>query len=176
MRRKTPTPKVVGIDPSYTCTGIAYADGTTQPIRTSPDQSDRVRRKIVVAAVTTAAHDADLAVVEFYSFGSRLGRERLGGLGEAIRDALGDLAIPVVDVAPLKLKKWATGNGSATKKAVKAAAVEALGLSEKATHDEADAAWLRAAGLHLLGVGDRLPPSVCAEALAEIELPGGIRP
>lgn len=171
------THKVVGIDPSYTCTGIAYADGSTQPIRTRSEQEDRIRRKRIVAAITTAAWEADLVVIEGYSYGSSQGREKLGALGEAVRDALGDIDIPHVAIAPPTLKKWATGAGNASKALVKEAAVELLGLSPKATHDEADALWLRQAGLFLLGdtATAYLPPTDRSAALAAVELPEGIQ-
>lgn len=168
-------PKVVGLDPSWTSFGIAHGDGSTERITTKAQDDQRIRRKVLIAAATSACWRADLVVIEGYSYASRQGREFLGYLGESLRDAIDDIGAPRIDIAPSSLKKWATGNPRASKEEMVAAAVAHLGLSERATNDEADALWLREAGRHLLGASDRIPPSANADALKKIQLPEGLQ-
>ena len=84
------------------------------------------------------------------------------------------LDVPYVDIAPKTLKGFATGNGNASKEEMRIAAMELLGLEGPITTDEADAAWLREAVLHLAGESSRLPPAKHAAYLKKIELPEGL--
>lgn len=148
---------VGGIDPSFTCTGIATPDGLThaikfpkKPARFEQQQWKRYRAKIITAEIYSRLWSCDLAVVEGFSYGSRQGREDLGYLGHLVRDTLDDMRVPHIEVAPTALKKFATGSGTAKKHDMKSAATEHLSLDIDATDDEADALWLREVGLCLL--------------------------
>lgn len=163
--------RVVGLDPSWTSFGIAYPDGHLGRVRTTPAIDDDMRLEVLTAAAVGAAVDADLAVIEGYSYGSKQARERLGYLGETLRSKLRKIGTPYIDVAPTTLKMFATGRGNATKSEMRQAAHEILGIDEAVSHDEADAAWLREIGLVLTGQSKRLRPSKNAQAIADLELP-----
>ena len=167
--------KVVGLDPSWRSFGIAHVDGQTEAIKVHSYLNGSQGLKLLVAAVTGPIASADLVVIEGYSYGSRNGREKLGHLGEAVRDTCVDFATPYLTVAPNTLKKWATGQGHAGKEEVTSSAIELLGLSPHATHDEADALWLREAGLHMLGISAHIPPTERATALDKLQLPEGLK-
>ena len=79
---------------------------------------------------------------------------------------LDEMKTPWIEVAPTALKKFATGSGAAKKDAMKAAAIQHLGLDHDATDDEADALWLREVGLQLLG-----QPTMPHNPLPKLELP-----
>lgn len=164
---------VGGIDPSFTGTGIATPDGTTYCIRfpTKPARFDqqrwkRYRAKVITAEIYSRLWSCDLVVVEGFSYGSRQGREDLGYLGHLIRDTLDEMKTPWIEIAPTVLKKFATGSGAAKKDAMKAAAIQHLGLDHDAYDDEADALWLREIGLQLLG-----QPTMPHNPLPKVELP-----
>lgn len=67
-----------------------------------------------------------------------------------IRDELNDHGIPYVKIVPATLKCFATGKGTADKKAMVAAMKEATGRKPD-THNAADAFWLWAAGMDYCG-------------------------
>ena len=174
---------VVGIDPSLTCTGFAYANGNTNAVkfkqRPRGVDADRwtMRRVRILQAhtVIAIAGGCDVVAIEGYAYGAANKRESLGYLGWSIRETLAGLNVPYVDIAPSTLKGFATGSGKAAKQEMQLAAVEQLGLKRDATADEADAAWLRDAVLHLAGESTRLPPSDRAAFLKKIELPEGLK-
>jgi Holliday junction resolvasome RuvABC endonuclease subunit len=164
--------KIMGLDLSITCTGIAYPDTSTQALKPKGKGDDRMRYladHIVLAARTCRA---DLVVIE-----------GLGGVyqGEAariipmlhgpVRVDLLRAGIPYMLLSPSSLKKFATGNGSADKTGMALAALKRLGR-EYSTSDECDADWLRIAGRFAYGLGEYLGggrvlqmPQVSLEAL-----------
>lgn len=174
--------KVIGIDPSLTCTGFAYANGATfaakspaRPKAFTPEEWTVRRVQILQAHTTIAvAGGCDVAAIEGYAYGSTNQRESLGYLGWTIRATLAALDVPYVDIPPSTLKAFATGNGKAAKQEMKLAAIECLGLERDATADEADAAWLREAVLHLAGKPFAEHPPERAAFLNKIELPEGL--
>lgn len=117
------TPAVIGIDQSFTRTGIVvWQDGIlwASEIKTSlPDKDDE--RIAAVAGAVVEALDAtrpQAAVIEGYSTGPRSGRKvltRLGELGGVIKHWLWSYDIPYVDPAPSQVKEFATGFGDASK-------------------------------------------------------------
>lgn len=149
---------VVGLDLSLTGTGIAYADGSTVTIDTRALRgTDRLGfiRDQVRQALDVCDRAPDLVVLEGYSYGSVQGMAALGELGGVIRMVLADEkaqhpAMGWAVAPPASIKKYATGAGNATKTAMVVAARERLKL-QTLSHDQADAAWLRAAGLELMG-------------------------
>lgn len=164
---------VGGIDPSFSCTGIAGPNGIThavkfpqKPARFGAQQWKRYRAKIITAEIYSRLWSCDLVVVEGFSYGSRQGREDMGYLGHLIRDTLDEMRVPQIEVAPTALKKFATGSGTAKKQDMKTAAKQHLSLSGDATDDEADALWLREIGIGLAGGKCRSP-----HPLPKIQLP-----
>ena len=135
---------IIGLDPSYTATGIAWGDGTTCTMKLKGDGRERLQ----FAYNTFGNLDADLVVVEGYAHGKGFNTHMMGELGGVIRLALTHARIPFLDVQPTQLKKYATGKGNAKKEVVLVEAVRRLGYEGSST-DEADALWLRQIGLAL---------------------------
>jgi crossover junction endodeoxyribonuclease RuvC len=141
---------VVGLDLSVAAIGIALPDGSTRTIRPHTPPSDPARRLHELLDRTSArlqAHRPVLAVIEDYALAGHQGATmaRLAELGGVIRLRLFELGIPYVEIKPTSLKKWATGNGRASKTEMVAAA-QAAG-ADIANDDEADAYLLRAVAL-----------------------------
>ena len=162
---------VVGLDLSLTRTGLADDQG----VRILAPKTTGVHRLIELRdAVNDWTIDAHLVVIEGFSFGSnnRSARE-IGGLGWVVRVALHEAGIPWCEVPPSTLKKYATGKGTAGKVEMVVAARERLGYGG---HDdnEADALWLRAFGLDLLGTPLVALPKTHRDALTAVQLPEGM--
>lgn len=147
--------RVVGIDASTSCIGVALTDGTCRSIRpTAPDTARRLHELTARLATRLHAQQPDLVVIEDYNSGARkVGTTRvvpittiiaLAELGGCIRLTLFELAIPYVAINASTLKHFATGHGRSDKEAMLQAARDAG--AEVANHDEADAWWLRIAG------------------------------
>lgn len=168
MPRRKPL-QVVGLDPSLTSFGIAKANGETLRVTTTLRGAPRLQ--LLRTVVQGHCLAADLVVLEGYSLASKYQREALGELGGVIRVALLEAHVPFVVIAPSKLKKFATGRGNATKAEMKASAIKYLGLDSKASDDEADAVWLRQAGLHLLDPTLRTERSFVLDG---VDLPKGL--
>lgn len=85
-----------------------------------PSRIARIRR--LRNAICDHARHADLVVVEAPAFASSTGQvwDR-AGLWHHVMAAVDHLGIPYVEVAPTKVKKFATGKGNADKTAVAAA-------------------------------------------------------
>jgi Holliday junction resolvasome RuvABC endonuclease subunit len=146
------SPAVIGIDPSSTGTAIAHGDGTVRVVRLSNLPKGSVpgvrmgRIERIVCEVQTAVEAAgpiNLAVI----LHAAASQAELGGI---LRWHLWRQGITVLELAPGTLKKFATGDGSASKTAMVIAARDRLGY-DGLSDDEADALWLRAAGLTVLG-------------------------
>jgi crossover junction endodeoxyribonuclease RuvC len=155
---------VVGVDPSLSSTGVALADGGFATISTSakgPKRLEAIRDRLLKIALP-----CDIVVIEGYSMASHQGAHQLGELGGVLRLALWQAGVPYVEVAPTRLKKWATGKGNAPKDQVLAKAARRWpGVSN---NDEADAAWLRDMGwTHYCGVASKAH----AEILAQVDWP-----
>lgn len=134
---------VAGLDLSLTSTGVALPDG---PRTISTRVRGCARLAYLRDVILELVARADLVAVEGYSFGSaRFGSQAhaLGELGGVVRVALWEARIPYADVPPAVLKRYASGQGNATKGAMLAAAIRRLGY-DGSSHDEADALWLRA--------------------------------
>lgn len=170
---------VVGVDLSLTATGIAYADGSTATVNTN--RLDGPIRLIVIRDAVRAALDVhewapDLVVIEGYAFGRPKQAHQVGELGGVVRVALREEQdeFPHMGwcvVPPAKLKKFATGKGTADKTAMVVAARERLGW-DGLDHDQADALWLRAFGLAMYhALPQRLPQAHMA-ALEGVEIFG----
>jgi crossover junction endodeoxyribonuclease RuvC len=198
------TARILAIDPSLAgcavATAIAGLDATVQRIRTKPVERIEVHGRDPVRDVRGAVHryraiadriatiarrgsQLDLVLIEGYAFvdgqAGELDRIELGGV---IRDRLADVA-PIVEVAPATLKKFATGNGRASKDEMIGALASRHGHAFK-SNDEADAFALLMLGLCVLDPGSykalytkpqlesvRKIGEVAASAIAEFHKP-----
>lgn len=146
---------VVGLDLSLQATGIAYCNGESTTVGTDKLRGQE-RQQAVVTAVRFALDcyesKPDLVVVEGYSYGSRGNATvDIGELGGIVRWELRRAAVRFINCPPTTLKKYATGRGNKVgKPEMVAQARERLGF-DGYDPDQADALWLRAAGLELLG-------------------------
>lgn len=180
----------VGLDLSLTSTGIAAFDEwgllQTRSIKSSGKKGatllERQNRLInLTTKITMAVYEfsPQIVVVEAPSYGSKHGSQHdRSGLWWMVTSLLmgnaGAHPYPVAMVAPTQLKKYATGDGRASKEAVQAFVLErftpslAPGQFRIATNDEADATALAAMGAERLGyrVGATgVPPG--AESVSE---------
>lgn len=156
---------MVGLDLSVSRTGIAWLDGSTTSTKVPGKVKGGDRLALLMLQIEPALRRGgasdhpsygqplpDLLVIEDYSPGAvgingKLTNAELCG---CVLLLASQRRIPVAKVRANTLKRYATGNGSADKDAMVAAA-HAQGW-DGATHDEADAAWLRWLGLaHLSG-------------------------
>lgn len=159
----------VGVDLSLTATGLAVASGETMVLRSKLtgverliEISDRVLGEIM---------PGELAVIEGYSMGSKGSAvHALAELGGVVRYLLTLHGLTYLIVPPAKLKRFATGKGNADKATVLKAAWQRLGF-EGTDHNEADALWLRAIGLELLGTPVVPMPKTHRSALDGMETP-----
>lgn len=162
--------RVVGLDLSLRSSGVAAGPGQVTTIRpgnvTGMDRLHRIRDRAL-----DHCRDASLVVIEGYSYGSKHRAHQMGELGGIVRYTLWTNRIPYIDLAPGTLKKLATGKGNSNKYGVMSAAMRRLGYA--GTDDnEADALWLRQAGLHLLGLPCAVTlPKTHTAALIGIDLP-----
>jgi Holliday junction resolvasome RuvABC endonuclease subunit len=156
---------VIGLDLSWSATGVALDDGSTAAIkcRPSPDfprkkghplagELDIARLHAIRLEVQQIliATKADLVCVEGPSYGSAQNASMLGALRGVIMSSLFQSEFKVIEVSPNSIKKLATGKGNAKKVDMVIAARERLDFN--GTDDnEADAMWLRQLGLHWLG-------------------------
>lgn len=137
--------RVAGLDLSLTATGVALPDGSTFTVRTNAKDGDRRLLQIVAALPV-----ADLAVIEGMGrFPGNTG-QIIAMVHGAVRTALMDAGVPYVIVSPATLKAYATGRGNADKAAMILAAYKRSG-TEFTDDNQADAAWLRWAGLDHYG-------------------------
>lgn len=146
--------RVVALDLSLTCTGVADSAAPDRPYRIEPHRELRgVPRLYDILTKTMAAtEDADLVVIEGYSFHSRDSHAHsLGELGGVVKLGLYCRNRDFVILAPKVRAKLATGKGNAKKELVFASAIRRLGY-KGASLDEADALWLLQAALIQYGL------------------------
>lgn len=170
--------RVIGIDPSLTATGVADADGALFTITSKPDDgtvADRARRIATITAHLRPHRltDAHLVVIEGPAF-SRQGHAWVhlrAGLWWRIVGLLHSAGVPVAEVTPTALKKYATGKGNADKSDMRMALYKRAGL-DVPSDDEVDAWWLRQMGLAHLGDPDAVPlPQTHLSALDKVVWP-----
>ena len=163
-------PYAIGIDLSYTATGIAWP-GTVDTFTTKPeDGPDHTRAAHIAAHVHAHAHNAALIIIEDGVNRSHAAF-RSGLLHGIVRHQLAHIWGRVVLVAPAILKKYATGKGNANKTAMVLAAHKRLGY-DGTDDNEADALWLQAIGEDLLGTPTvKLPQAQHATLDKLLDLP-----
>jgi Holliday junction resolvasome RuvABC endonuclease subunit len=136
--------RVLGLDLSLTATGYAYNEEVVGVIRSKAKGERRLAE--IRDAVEELAFEADVVVLEGYSYASANQAHQIGELGGVIRLTLWQRRKPFVEVPPAVLKKFATGKGNADKDAMLAAAIRRFGF-EGDNNNAADAWLLRCMGL-----------------------------
>lgn len=159
-------PRVVGLDLSLRATGISTAEVT---VVYEPKGLAGVERLAAIRDVVLAL-DADLFVIESYSFGSGNQAHQLGELGGVVRLTLWEAAVPYVDVPPARLKKAATGRGNATKSDMRAELIKRAGIDIR-DDNRVDAFWLRFMGLHHFGAAPFPVPQLQADEIGKVAWP-----
>ena len=175
---------VIGLDPSLTGTGVAHAEGlltiTSKPDDTLTGRRNRLRGIVhqlddVVLGVKPWRFERtpDLVVIEAPSLAqhSQAGTLDRNGLWWLIVDRLLCLGVPVAEVPPSTLKKFATGKGNATKPDMRVALFQRADLDVR-DDNQVDAWWLRQVGLHLLDDMDAITlPKTHTDALVKVVRP-----
>lgn len=148
--------KIMGLDLSISCTGIAYPDTSVQALKPRGKGDARLEHTADHVGLAARTSGAELVVIEGLG-GRYLGEASrvIPMLHGAVRLELMRSKIPYMLLSPSSLKKFATGNGSADKTGMALAALKRLGR-EYSTSDECDADWLRIAGRFAYGLGEHL--------------------
>lgn len=141
---------IAGIDASTASTGLALPDGRLYAIAPKAGAKDPARRldeieTAVVRALRLAPPLPRLVLIEGpaeHSLGI-LSTIAIAKVRAVLELGLYRLGIPHLEVNPSRLKRYATGNGNATKEAMVAAAVELGADLRPDQDDEADAFLLR---------------------------------
>jgi len=145
------TRNVIGIDASYTCTGVAvFVDGKYRPelsktISTKPTDGDHVRRASTIAdsilvTVNKMAELSDVSVfIEDYAYARMTNREVMGELGGIIKYVLRQAHHGFETLPISTIRKLVTGKGNAKKEEVMLALYKRHGI-DIPQHDLADAA------------------------------------
>ena len=165
-------PRVVGIDPSLTATGIAlpgrlssFQTGQLRGVERITELRDAVRSCIY-------APDADLVAIEGPAYSRQLGagHHEAAGLWWAIACLLVQYRVPYAVVPPTVLKKYATGKGNATKADMRVALLKRTGEDVR-DDNQVDALWLRFMGLDWLGFSPIALPAVQRDAMTKVAWP-----
>lgn len=162
--------RVIGLDLSITATGIALADGQLLTVGGPAAMGDR-RLVDIAARIDDAVqeHWPHLVVIEDLPTHAH-GAGITGMVHGVARLTLLRRHIPYALVIPSTLKKYATGNGGASKSDMRMALYQRAGLDIR-DDNQADAAWLRAAGLDHLGEPPLVMPKVNRAALTKVTWP-----
>jgi Holliday junction resolvasome RuvABC endonuclease subunit len=173
-----PRPRVCGIDPSLTGTGIASTLGwceltgrngiTTMPIWDRTDAINALAHHIV----DLAGHP-HLAVIEQPAAAKAYGgaSERAGLFWEITR-LLRARGIPIAEVTPSQLKLYATGKGQCPKEMVVDAVARRWPAYETSGNNNlCDAIVLAAMGADTLGAPLTAVPAAHRKALAKVTWP-----
>lgn len=152
--QSTTIPRVIGLDLSLTCTGVA-GEGWTDTIRPKAGLRGHPRLAFIVDQVALHIRNADLVVIEGPSFGGGVAHrhEDLAGLRVMARHACWRRGIPYALVPPSCRALYATGKGSGSKGAVRDEVRARYGVEcdGPGRYDQADAYVLLAMGLHHKG-------------------------
>jgi len=171
---------VLALDLSLTATGVADIDGTTCTLTSKEKGAARLhdlRTQVDRLLLDGGGHfwRVGLVAIEGYAYGRANQAHQLGELGGVIRHLMWIYAMPVVEVSPGQVKRYACGKGNAKKNEVLAAAIRRLGY-EGADDNQADALWLRALVLDALGEPVVTVPAGHREALAKVQIPEALLP
>lgn len=164
-------PRVIGIDPSMTATGLVTADGEARTVR-GRDCTDR-RLRDIYAAVYEAATGCSLAVIEDLPTHAH-GAGITGMVQGVVRLALMRADCQYAVVPPATLKRYATGKGNATKPDMRMALFQRMGLDLR-DDNQVDAIWLRMLGLDWMGEPVVDLPKLQRDSIAKCRWPILIR-
>lgn len=168
--------RVLGIDPSLTCTGLA-GHGWTDTIK--PGDRRGADRLVWIRDTLTDRWLAgvDLVAMEgpAYSRQGQAGHHEGAGLWWLIRIALASKGVPAAVVTPGSLKLYATGKGGAGKDVVMREVARRFPWFEGG-EDEADAVVLAAMAADHLGEPMVAMPATHRAALAKVEWPELVAP
>lgn len=154
---------VLGLDLSLTSTGWsidATTSGRIRPGKAQVAMGHAWRRRWIAIEVVelVAEHQPDVVVIEGLPSARALAAGALGMLhGVVLERLVLNAGVKPAFVSVSTLKKYATGNGNASKELMVAAACTHLGLTNS-SDDEADARWLALIGMHLKGWQPLLDP------------------
>ena len=140
--------RIIGLDLSIAGTGICLPDGRAYTLPLPAKYGD-LRINMIRDHVSAHLDGVDFAVIEDLPRNA-MAAGVTGMVQGPVRAALNDREIPYVLVVPSTLKRFATGDGKADKKAMTAAMVTATGIKPD-THNAADAFWLWAAARDFTG-------------------------
>ena len=146
--------KIVGIDASLTCTGIAKYSDTSDIMDTyiiKPKETGVKRLCFIRNTIVDVVNHTDLVVLENYSYASANQAHQIGELGGILRVLFYEKQIRYIVVAPGQVKKFATGKGNAKKEQIAVACYKHWDI-EFNTNDEADAYVLMRIGMALKGI------------------------
>lgn len=167
---------VVGIDPSLTGTGLAYS-GESEKILTPSASTIRgqlQRMNTIAARVARHVEPGTLVVMEGPALGVKgAWRHVVAGLWWILAATIVSRGATLIEVPPKTLKKFATGNGNADKRAMRDA-WRWHTRQDVADPDRVDALWLREVGLQLVESDDALilePEQVAALDGLRCQLP-----
>lgn len=177
--------RIVGLDLSLTSTGVAVIDGgrvialhsiTSKGTNADTLQQRRERLVKMFLSIQGAIYPGiDLAVIEGPDTSRATGKVHdRSGLWWRVLDDLMSGYVPVAEVTPSALKKYATGNGAAGKTAVTAAVTRRYPEVLCKTDDECDALVLAAMGARSLGQPIDDMPQTHLVAMAKVAWPEGV--
>jgi Holliday junction resolvasome RuvABC endonuclease subunit len=172
-------PYVVGLDLSYSATGLASWDRSARVVKAQPPKYGplitRCNKLASDLAYFTNQWRGPLGLVDLVVIEDQVHRSpaaaQLGVLHGVVRLRLLDLGVPVLMVPPATLKKYATGKGNASKPDIRMAVFRRFGM-DIADDNECDAWVLRSIGRQVLGAPLVKMPAAHVEALAKL---GGAR-
>ncbi len=166
-----PTPSVLALDLSLTCSGVCRPDSTTTTWSPRYQGTRRLFAFAALLSTTIEECSPDLVAIEGYAMGAHTAHAHaLGELGGVVRLELWRAGIPYVEIPPACLKKFATGRGNASKDQVLVAAVQ-RSSGRTFTNDEADAWWLWLMALDHLGAPPVKMPEAQRAVLRNIHWP-----
>ncbi|GAA3441033.1 Holliday junction endonuclease [Planomonospora venezuelensis] len=168
-------PRVLGVDPSLTATGIAHPDGHTERVTCGDLRGTGRLAWICSAVMGPVTTGVDLVVIEGPSYGSMsgAGHHEAAGLWWLIAYHLDGRGVPYAVIPPSSLKKYASGKGNATKADMRMALFQRTGMDLR-DDNQVDAAWLRAAGMEALGHPVVDLPKAQRDALAKVAWPTAV--
>lgn len=166
--------KVLGLDLSLTCTGLA-GQGWTDTIRPGDRRGADRLTWVRAELLERYLNGLDLVVMEGPSYGNQgkarqSGHHERAGLWWLVRVALAHRGHPVAVVPPATLKRYATGKGNADKATVVREVTKRFPWFDGG-EDEADALVLAAMGADHLGQPFAVMPQSHRAALAGVEWP-----
>jgi Holliday junction resolvasome RuvABC endonuclease subunit len=173
---------VLGLDLSLAGTGVATRESTCRHVTKGHDTDGYPQRLARIAEVRgwvlaqIGRARPGLAVIEGPAPNAvaRISSWDRAALWWAVVEHCTLTSIPVAIAPPNTVKKFATGDGRCGKDDMIAAAYRRMPQLAVGNRDEADAAWLMAAGYHWLGDPVCEVPKVQAAALAGVIWPARV--